>query len=185
MNTLVLEGPDAIIDTWLAPDNPDQVQSGLARVPLRAAPKPDRILIGFNASQLSPEANVSSATLTLRVEAQVKTGAPCRIVAFRMATPWRPTSSTYNSPWSAPGLAAGVDYDLTPIDRVTLPESGTVALNMAQTISSWQKRGRPGGGLALMLSDDSSSQCQYWVHTVEQTNPADRPKLSIFYRVPQ
>jgi serine/threonine-protein kinase len=184
-STLILEGPDAILDAWLDPDHPDQVPPARARAPLRAADKPDRILIGFNASQLSPEANVISATLTLRVDAQTKTGAPCRLVAFRMATPWRPASSTYNSPWSAPGLAAGVDYDLTPIDRVTMPEAGTVALNMAQTIIGWQKRGRPGGGLVLMLSEDSSSQCQYWVHLVDQTNPADRPRLTVFYRVSQ
>jgi hypothetical protein len=66
-----------------------------------------------------------------------------------MTTPWRPSSATYNSPWSAPGLALGVDYDSTPADRVTLPESGAVVLNLTQTIISWQRRGRPGGGLGV------------------------------------
>ncbi|MEW5719906.1 MAG: hypothetical protein AB1817_14855, partial [Chloroflexota bacterium] len=82
----------------------------------------------------------------------------------------------------APGLLAGVDYDSTPVDRVTLPDSGSVALNMTQTIAGWLKRGRAGGGLALMFSDDSASQCQYWVYTTEQADPANRPTLRISYK---
>ncbi|MEW5719582.1 MAG: serine/threonine-protein kinase, partial [Chloroflexota bacterium] len=95
--TLVLEGADAIVDTWLDPDKPDEAGQAVERAQLRNADKADRILIGLSASQLPPEANVISATLTLRIEAQAKTAAPCRIVAFRMATPWRPASATYNS----------------------------------------------------------------------------------------
>ncbi len=178
VNTLVLEGPDAIVDTWLNPDRPDEAGYVIERAQLRNL---DRLLIGMNVSQLPPEANVISATLTLRVETQRETSAPCRLVAYRMATVWRPASTTYNSPWSVPGLQAGVDYDSTPMDRVTLPDSGTVALNMAQTIAGWQKRGRAGGGLILMLSDDSPRECAYWVYTTEQANPADRPTLRVSY----
>jgi serine/threonine protein kinase len=181
-HTLLLEGADAIVDVWLNPDQPDDAGQVVERAQLRGARPADRILIAMGISPLPPEAEVVSATLTLRVEAQKKTSAPCRLVAYRMATLWRPTSATYNSPWSAPGLLAGVDYDSTPMDRVTLPDSGLVALNMAQTIVGWQKRGRPGGGLVLMLSDDSPSQCQYWVYTTEQANPADRPTLRISYK---
>ncbi|MBM3130312.1 MAG: serine/threonine protein kinase [Chloroflexi bacterium] len=182
---LTLEGADAIVDTWLDPDKPDEIGQAAERARLRSADKADRILIGFSASRLPPEANVISATLTLRVEAQTKSIAPCRIVAFRMATPWRPGTATYNSPWSAPGLMTGVDYDSTAADRVTLPESGSVALNLTQTIAGWQKRGRAGGGLVLMLSDDSHPQCQYWVYTTEQTDPAKRPVVRISYKEQQ
>ncbi len=180
--TLVLEGADAIVDTWLDPDKPDEVGQAVARAQLRGASPADRVLIGINAAQLPPEANVISATLTLRIETQAKTAAPCRLVAFRMATPWRPASATYNSPWSAPGLATGVDYDSTPIDRVTLPDAGSVALNLTQTIVGWQKRGRAGGGLLLMFSDDSPRECQSWVYLTEQADPANRPALRISYK---
>jgi serine/threonine protein kinase len=183
-NTLILIGADTIVDTWLNPDKPDEVGQSAERARLRTSPA-DRILIGTGMPQLPPEASVISATLTLRVESQTKTSAPCRLVMYRMATPWRPTSATYNSPWSAPGLAMGVDYDSTPADRVTLPESGAVVLNLTQTIVGWQRRGRPGGGLVLMLADDSPRECQYWVSTTEQADPANRPTIHIFYKEQQ
>ncbi len=182
VNTLVLEGPDAIVDTWLDPDKPAEVGQAVERAQLRGASPADRILVATVISRLPPEAEVLSATLTLRVEAQTKISAACRLVAFRMATIWRPSSATYNSPWSTPGLVAGVDYDSAPVDRIGLPDSGPVALNMTQTIVGWQKRGRTGGGLVLMLSDDSPSQCQYWVYMTEQSDPTARPTLRITYR---
>jgi serine/threonine protein kinase len=182
VRTLVLAGADAIVDTWLNPDQPNEVGQSAERARLRASPA-DRMLIGTSVPQLSPEASVISATLTLRVEAQTKTSAPCRLSLYRMTTPWRPSSATYNSPWSAPGLALGVDYDSTPADRVTLPESGAVVLNLTQTIISWQRRGRPGGGLVLMLADDSPRECYYWVSTTE-ADPANRPTIRIFYKEP-
>jgi serine/threonine protein kinase len=182
VRTLVLAGADAIVDTWLDPDQPNEVGQSAERARLRASPA-DRMLIGTSVPQLLPEASVISATLTLRVEAQTKTSAPCRLSLYRMTTPWRPSSATYNSPWSAPGLALGVDYDSTPADRVTLPESGAVVLNLTQTIISWQRRGRPGGGLVLMLADDSPRECYYWVSTTE-ADPANRPTIRIFYKEP-
>jgi serine/threonine protein kinase len=182
VTTLVLEGGDAIVDTWLDPDKPDTVWQNVERAQLRGADKADRFLVGMNIPQLPPEANVISATMTLRVEAQTKTSAPCRLVTYRVATPWRPATATYNSPWGAPGLLSGVDYDLTPADRFTLPDSGQVVLNMLQTIVGWQKRGRSGGGVVLMLSDDSPRECQYWIYTTEQANPANRPTLRISYK---
>jgi serine/threonine-protein kinase len=181
-NTLILEGPDAIVDTWLDPAKPDDVGQGAARAQLRGGDKADRILIGISAARLPPEASVLSATLTMRVETQAPAAAPCRLVAFRMATPWRPASANYNSPWNTPGLHSGVDYDSTPADRVTLPETGSVALNLTQTIVGWQRRGRSGGGLVLMLTDDSAPQCQYWIYATEQSDPADRPTLRISYK---
>jgi len=183
VHTLSLTGADAIVDTWLNPDQPDEVGQSAERARLRASSPADRILIGIGVPQLPPAASVISATLTLRVEAQTKTSAPCRLVMYRMATPWRPASATYNSPWSASGLALGVDYDSTPADRVTLPESGAVVLNLTQTIVSWQRRGRPGGGLVLMLADDSPRECHYWVSTTE-ADPANRPTIRIFYKEP-
>ncbi len=183
-NSLVLEGADVIVDTWLNPDQPDEVGQALERAQLRGASQADRLLIGMSITRLPPEAEVISATLALRVQAQTKISASCRLVAYRMATLWRPASATYNSPWDTPGMLAGVDYDSTPMERVTLPETGSVALNLTQTIVGWQKRGRTGGGLALMLSDDSPSQCQYWVYTTEHPDSTFQPQLSISYKMP-
>lgn len=182
VNTLVLQGADAVIDTWLDPDKPNEVGQAAERARLYGTTPGDRLLLGVNTTALPPEANVISATLTLRVKAQAQTAAPCRLVAFRMLTLWRPSSATYNVPWSAPGLLAGTDYEPTPIDRVTLPDTGAVTLNLTQTIVAWQKRGRPGGGLVLMLSDDSARECAYWVSTTEQTDAANRPTIRIVYK---
>ena len=183
LSTLIFQGPEAIIDTWLDPDQPDEVWQSVERARLRGPGKADRILMALAVSRLPPDSNVISATMTLRVASAIQPASPGRIVAYRLATVWRPGTATYNSPWAAPGLLAGVDYESMPVDRVTMPETGLVTLNLTQAIVGWQRRGRAGGGLVLMLSDDSDPRCHYWVYLTEQSDPADRPTLQITYKV--
>jgi len=185
VGALVLEGADYFVDTWLDPTKPDEVGQSIERAQLRAPQPTDRILIAMSVARLPPDSEIISATLTLHVEAQIKNATPCRLAAYRLATLWRPTTATYNAPWSAPGLVAGVDYDSTPAERIVLPDAGLVALNLTQTIAGWHKRGRAGGGVVLMLAEDNASACQYWVDLTEQTNPANRPTLHITYKEPQ
>ena len=183
LNTLILEGPEVIYDTWLDPDNPDEVWQTTERAHLRGPGTADRILMGSIVSRLPPDSNVISATATFRIASVTQPAPLCRIVAYRLATVWRPGTATYNSPWSAPGLIAGVDYESVPIDRVTVSETGGVTLNITQAIVGWQKRGRAGGGLVLMLSDDSDYRCHYWVTMTEHAIPAERPTIRITYEV--
>ena len=173
------------MDTWLDPTKPDEVGQSVERAQLRAPQPTDRILIAMSVARLPPESEIISATLILRVESQIKNAMPCRLVPYRSATLWRPTLAAYNTPWSAPGLVAGVDYDSTPAERIVLPDAGSVALNLTQTIAGWHKRGRTGGGVMLMLADDNVSACQYWVDLTEQTNPANRPTLHTMFKEPQ
>jgi hypothetical protein len=140
--------------------------------------------VGLLASRLPPDSTVISATMTFRIASVAPPVPGCRIVVYRLATVWRPGTATYNSPWSAPGLIAGVDYESVPVERITLPEQGLMTLDLTQAIVGWQRRGRLGGGLVLMLSDDSPSQCQYWVYLTEQSDLADRPTLRITYKAP-
>ncbi len=182
VSTLPLEGPDAFVDSWLDPDMPDGVWQAVDRAELRGGSKADRILLGINLSKMTLDTTVVSATLGLRVENRNPNVPSGKIVAYRLMTMWRPSTASYNSPWGKPGLAPGVDYDPVTIDRVTLPDDGYVTLNVGQAVAAWQKLGRGGGGLVVMLSEDSDSQSRYSVYLTEHSDPLSRPSLRIFYK---
>ncbi|MBI5653827.1 MAG: serine/threonine protein kinase, partial [Chloroflexi bacterium] len=182
---ITFNGPGVVEDTWLDPDASDEAWHASETAHLHGARKPDRILIGFNLTRLPVNALPISATLTLRIERATPDATPCKITAYRLLVPWRPATATYNSPWSKPGMAANKDYDPTPLDLVALSDSGTRALDVTPLVASWLSRGRAGGGLVLMLADDSDPNCHYSIATTERANPADRPTLRVVYEVPK
>ena len=182
---MIIQGPGLVDETWLNPDAPDAVWQPADRVQLQGPAKSDRVLIGFNLSRLPPDASNVSANLMLRVEPSGEESLPGKIAAYLLLTPWKPPSATYNSPWSEPGLVAAKDYDSTPVDLVAMPETGWVTLNVTRAVVAWQSQGRLTGGLVLMLTEDSHSQCRYWIHTTESADPAYRPTLRIVYKAAQ
>jgi tRNA A-37 threonylcarbamoyl transferase component Bud32 len=181
--TITFNGPGVVEDTWLDPDAPDDAWHASDRAHLQGARKSDRMLIGFNLTRLPVNAVPISATLTLQIERAVRDASPCKITAYRLLVPWRPATATYNAPWSKPGMTANKDFDPTPLDLVALPDSGTVALDVTPIVAGWLNRGRAGGGLVLMLTDDSDSNCHFIIATTERANPAERPTLRVLYEV--
>jgi len=179
---LIIQGPGLVDETWLDPDAPDATWNTADRIQLQGPLKPDRILIGFNLSRLPPNATNISANLMLRVEPWGATSFPGKIAAYLLLTPWKPSSATYNSPWSQPGLLAGQDYDPSPIDLVPMPETGWVTLNVTRAVVTWQSQNRVTGGLVLMLTEDSHSASRYWVYTTDHADQAYRPTLRIVYK---
>ncbi len=182
-NTLVFHGPGVVEDTWLDPDSPDEAWLSADTAHLQGPNKPDRILFGFNLTRLPPEAVVISATLTLHVEPYRTERLPSKISAHRMMVPWRPSTATYKSPWSTPGLAPDDDYERAPLGVTEMPERGWVTIDVTTAVSIWQTRGRSGGGLVVMLTPDSHPQSHYWVYMSEQMDPIDRPTLRVTYEV--
>jgi serine/threonine protein kinase len=180
---LVLEGQGISSDTWLDPDTPDEAWHETDRVHLQGPLTPDRVLLRFDLSSLPASATVVSATLSLRVELWGKESFPGAAVVYRVLTPWEPARATYNTPWSAPGLAAGVDYDPTPLDLAPVPNVGQLTFDVSKALKAWRKQGEPNYGLVVMMSADSHNQAHHWVYMSEQSNPPDRPTLHIVYEV--
>ncbi len=181
--TLILAGPDVVADTWLNPDLPDETWHETDLVHLQGPLTPDRLLFRFDLADLPVDATVISATLTLRVELWGDQSFPGAAVVYRVLTPWEPAMATYNEPWSAPGLVAGVDYDPTPLDVAPVPDAGHLTFDVGRALVSWHERGEPNYGLVVMMSEDSHNQAHHWVYMSEQPDPADRPTLRIAYEV--
>jgi hypothetical protein len=170
-------------DTWLDPDTPDEVWHEADLVHLQGPLTPDRILLRFDLSSLPANATVVSATLSLRAELWGKESFPGAAVVYLVLTPWKPARATYNAPWSAPGLAAGVDYDPTPLDLAPVPNAGQLTFDVGKALEAWRKQGKPNYGLVVMMSADSHNQAHHWVYMSEQSSPGDRPTLQIAYEV--
>jgi len=181
--TLVVEGPGAVDDTWLDPDLPDETWHETDLVHLQGPLTPDRLLFRFDLSALPADTHILSATLALRVELWGDQSFPGAAVIYRVLTPWEPATVTYNSPWSTPGLAAGVDYDPTPLDVVPVPDAGSLVFDVVEAVAAWSERGEPNYGLVVMMSEDSHNQAHHWVYMSEQPDPADRPTLRVVYEV--
>jgi serine/threonine protein kinase len=181
--TLTLEGPDVVADTWLNPDLSDEVWHETDLVHLQGPLTPDRLLLRFDLTGLPEGVTVISATLTLRVELWGEQSFPGAAVVYRVLIPWEPATATYNTPWSAPGLVAGVDHDPTPLDVAPVPDAGRLTLDIGRALIFWRERGKPNHGLVVMMSKDSHNQAHHWVYMSEQPEPADRPTLHITYEV--
>jgi tRNA A-37 threonylcarbamoyl transferase component Bud32 len=178
---LAIEGPEVTEDTWINPDVPDDVFGDFDLVHLQGPLTPDRVLLRFDLSDLPEDAQVVSATLALKVELWGEESFPGAAVAYRVLTEWHATEATYNSPWSAPGLAAGVDYDSVPLDIVPVPDEGYLVFDVSQAFLFWRERGDPNYGVAVMMSEDSHNMAHHWVYLSEQPAPADQPTLRIAY----
>jgi len=178
-----LQGPEVAADTWLDPDVPDSNWAGADLVHLQGPLTPDRLLFYFDLSALPAGATVVSATLTLQVELWGDQSLPGAAVAYRVLAPWDEATAAYGSPWTAPGLAAGWDYDSVPLGMAPVPDLGALVLDVTPAVAAWL-RGEPNYGLVVMMAEDSHNQSHHWVMMTEQPSAADRPTLRIAYETP-
>ena len=178
---LVLQGAGLIEETWLDPDAPDAIWRTTERAALRGA-RGDRILIAFNLARLPADATNITATLALRAQALNPGAPPGQIAAYRLLTPWKPQTATYNFPWGKPGLASDQDYDATPVGAAMLTDAETLSLDVTPAITQWLSRGRTGGGLLLKLNEDSPAASAYWIYTTDHPDATARPTLRVQYK---
>jgi hypothetical protein len=166
-------------DTWINPDVPDELFHDFDLVHLQGPLTPDRILLRFDLADLPEGATVVSATLSIKVELWGDESFPGAAVAYRVLTDWTAAEATYNKPWSAPGMAAGIDYDQIPLDLVPMPDEGYLVLDMSEALRFWHERDEPNYGVVIMMSEDSHNWAHHWVYLSEQPAPADQPALRI------
>jgi serine/threonine protein kinase len=178
---LEIEGPEVAEDTWLNPDVPDELFHDFDLVHLQGPLTPDRILLRFDLANLPDRAGVVSATLAVKVELWGEEPFPGAAVVYRVLTEWDAAEATYNTPWSVPGLAAGVDYDSVPLDIVPVPDEGYLVFDVSRAFLFWHERGDPNCGVVIMMSEDSHNMAHYWVYLSEQPAPTDRPTLRVAY----
>jgi tRNA A-37 threonylcarbamoyl transferase component Bud32 len=181
LTVLEIEGPDVTEDTWINPDVPDELFHDFDLVHLQGPLTPDRILLRFDLADLPEDAEVVSATLAIKVELWGEESFPGAVVVYRVLTEWDATEATYNTPWSVPGLAAGVDYDSVPLDIVPMPDLGYLTFDVSRVFVFWHERGDPNYGVVIMMSEDSHNMAHHWVYLSEQPADADRPTLRIAY----
>jgi len=179
--TLVVQGPERVADTWLDPDVPDVLWGDADLAHLQGPLTPDRLLFRFDLAALPANIQIVSATLTLRVELWGNQSLPGAAVAYRALVPWDAATANYGVPWSAPGLAAGIDYDSVPLDLVPVPDSGPLTFDVTEAVRAWAERGQPNYGLVVMMSADSHNMAHHWVMMSEQADAADRPTLAVVY----
>jgi hypothetical protein len=178
---LEIEGPEKVQDTWINPDVPNELFHDFDLVHLQGPLTPDRILLRFDLSDLPEGAEIISATLATKVDLWGEESFPGAAVAYRVLTAWDAAEATYNSPWSTPGMIAGIDYDQIPLDLVPIPDEGYLLLDVSEALRFWRGRGEPNYGVVIMMSEDSHNWAHHWVYLSEQPAPADRPTLRIAY----
>ncbi|OQA14416.1 MAG: Serine/threonine-protein kinase PrkC [Chloroflexi bacterium ADurb.Bin360] len=181
---LVFSGPAQTADTWLDPDVPDSVWGQADLVHLQGPLTPDRVLLRFDLSELPPDAKVLTATLTLQVTLWGEESFPGAAVLYRVLTPWDSATASYNSPWMQPGLAAGVDYDATPLAIQPLKPKGPLHFEVTQTVRDWQHGAWANEGFVIMMSEDSHNMAHWWVSLSEQTDAQAQPTLRIAIQAP-
>lgn len=176
---LVFSGSAQTADTWLDPDVPDSVWGQADLAHLQGPLTPDRVLLRFDLSALPLDAKVLTATLTLQVTLWGEESFPGAAVLYRVLTPWDAATANYSFPWMQPGLAAGVDYDATPLAIQPLEPKGPLRFEVTQAVRDWQSGAWANEGLVIMMSEDSHNMAHWWVSLSEQTDAQAQPTLRI------
>jgi len=182
---LTLQGGPAITGTWLDPDVPDRPAIDDPKVHLQGPSTPDRLVYRLKLPEISADTGVLSATLSLYTVPWGEDNRYATVVLHRLLRDWDPATATYSSPWSSPGLQAGVDYEAEPFLTMTLDEllhnEGWLDLDITLVVRDWLA-GQPNYGLMVRTTDDSFGMAHFWVYTGGYDDPDLWPKLALVYQ---
>ena len=186
VEVLTLQGAPAIAETWIDSDVPDRPAAEDGKLHLQGPSTPDRLLVRVALPEWPVGAELVTATLSLyTVPWKAEENRSGTVAAYRILRDWDLASATYASPWSAPGLQPGVDYDSTPFITTTLnvllTQEGWLDLDIAEPVAGWLA-GEPNYGLALRMDDDSYGMSHVWVYASEYEDRSLTPKLTLAYR---
>lgn len=142
-----------------------------------------RMIFALDNSQipLPMAAKIHSASINLQVESAAA-GTMTLSVHRLLTNAWSQAGSTWNNseagiPWSAGGMAAGVEYDSTPISSVTI-NSGTTEVWLDIGYASMQM----DGDHAWIVIASTPAGSPSWVEFYSSENSLDeRPKIMINY----
>ena len=187
VENLVLVGRPAVHEAWLDPDVPERYSNEDPKVHLQGPSTPDRIAYRLALPDMPPGSQVLSATLSLYSVPWGEDNRYATVSAHRLLREWSAEEANYLSPWTTPGLQAGVDYVAEPFTLLALDErltaEGWLEIDVTAPVNEWLA-GEPNHGVVLRLTDDSFGMAHLWVYTGEYEDPNLRPKLSLVYRRP-
>jgi hypothetical protein len=187
VENLILQGLPSIQEAWLDPDVPDRASAEDPKVHLQGPSTPDRIAYRLALPDMPSGSEVLTATLSLRTVPWSEDNRYATVAVHRLLRDWDPAAATYASPWTAPGLEPGVDYEAEPLLTQKLDEllqrEGWLELDITPAVRGWLA-GRPNYGLLLRMTNDSFGMAHLWVYTGQYEDPSLRPKLALRYQRP-
>lgn len=193
--TTSISGPDAVQDTWIDeqnaalpydPDEPGQtLKASYPQVHLIFFNYPyDRVLIRFDLTRLPSDAKIRQAVFNIHladfINEDLPEPLPATVSAFRVLHPWQAETATFNSPWSQPGMAAGVDYDDRPLGSYSFRGAVWVSVDVTDLAQEWLAHPDRNQGLMLMLTE-APQGAHYWVDTTDYPILNRRPRLDLTY----
>jgi hypothetical protein len=192
--TISISGPQAVQDTWLNfaypdlpydPDGEPDLYAVYPQVHLSYWNYPyDRVLIRFDLDQLPSGAEVEQAVLRVHLEVfineDLQEPRPATVSAYRLLRSWEPDTVTFNTPWSQPGLATGLDYEDRPFPGQTIYDSDWVSIDVTEAVQAWLDQPDENWGLALMITE-APQGAHYWVDTSDYPLSDRQPHLDITY----
>ncbi len=193
--TVSIAGPDSVQDTWITEESPTlpydpqddthTLKADYPQVHLTFFGYPyDRVLIRFDLSQIPPSAKVRQAVFYLHladyINEDLPEPLPATVAVYRVLRPWQAETATFNSPWSQPGLAAGVDYDDRPLATHSFHGATWVTADITDLAQAWLASPSDNYGLLLMLVE-APQGAHYWVDTSDYPLPSRRPRLDLTY----
>ncbi len=193
--TLSISGPEAVQDTWIDEENAAfpydpkdserTLKAAYPQVHLTFFGYPyDRVLLRFDLSHLPADARIRRATLHVHLadytNEDLPSPLPATISAFRVLRPWEAETATFNSPWSQPGMAAGVDYDAHPLGSQSFLGATWFTVEITDLVREWLAHPDHNYGIVLMLTD-APQGAHYWVDTSDYPLADRRPHLDLTY----
>lgn len=187
VQTLILQGTPAVRGAWLDPDLPQRVANEDPKVHLQGPSTPDRIAYRLILPEMPARTEVLTATLSLYTVPWGEDNRYATVAVHRLLRDWDPATATYETPWTSPGLQAGVDYATEPFFTLELDEllnsEGWLDLDVTVPVRDWLA-GQANHGVVLRMTDDSFGMAHLWVYTAEYDDPNLRPRLTLAYQQP-
>lgn len=184
---LVLQGEPAVHEAWLDPDLPERLSNEDPKIHLQGPSTPDRIAYRLALPEMPAGTQVLSATLSLYTVPWGEDNRYATLAAHRLLRDWDPDTANYLSPWTTPGLQAGVDYQAEPFFTLELGErlqtEGWLEIDVTAPVRDWLS-GQANYGFVLRMTDDSFGMAHLWVYTGLYEDPDLRPQLSLSYLRP-
>ncbi|MFQ6100814.1 MAG: BTAD domain-containing putative transcriptional regulator [Anaerolineae bacterium] len=193
--TTSISGPDAVQDTWIDeengalpydPNEPGQtLKASYPQVHLMFFNYPyDRVLIRFDLTQLPSDAKIRQTVFNIHladyVNEDLPKPLPATVSVFRILRPWQAETATFNSPWSEPGMAAGVDYDEQPLGSHSFHGATWISVDVTDLAQEWLAYPDRNQGLMLMITE-APQGAHYWVDTTDYPILNRRPRLDLTY----
>jgi len=168
-------------DTWITEDYPNTAVGGPSDTIHLQYPTQDRELFKWDISAIPAGATITSATVTI-FPYTLQSGTPT-VNCFRVITHWDEMQATFNSrltgtPWGAPGMLSGTDYDSAILGAKVITSSDPIAFDITDVVQEWVNATAPNEGVMYKLVNSGWVRIytrevdpQYWAH----------PQLDVIY----